>query len=60
MSKRLEVKGHVAAKEMARQEDARALAAGWKAAADLKRENESFAFPRGMARVDWDYARAVA
>jgi hypothetical protein len=59
MSEHLKFEEHVAAKEMARQADARALESGWKSAAELKRENESFAFPVGMARVDWAVARSV-
>jgi len=59
MSEQLEIRDRFAAKENLRQADMRAVEAGVKSAAELKRENESFAFPVSMARVDWDAARGV-
>jgi len=48
-----------AEKAKARRADDRALAAGGKSVAQLKQDNEAFAFPPGKARVDWESARSA-
>lgn len=53
------IRDRLAAKENLRRADMRAVEVGVKSAAELKRENESFAFPVSMARVDWDAARGA-
>ncbi len=48
-----------AEKERARRADDLALRSGTKSAAQLKRENESFAFPKGRARINLKSARSL-
>jgi hypothetical protein len=47
-----------AEKERSRRSDEEALASGAKTSAQLKRDNEAFAFPAGRARIDWESARS--
>ncbi|HWT92760.1 MAG TPA: hypothetical protein VN238_07170 [Solirubrobacteraceae bacterium] len=49
----------VAEKERLRAADVRALHSGEKSLAQLKRENESFAFPPSRARIDLASARSL-
>jgi hypothetical protein len=49
----------LAEKAESRRVDDRALAAGAKSVAQLKRDNESFAFPPSKARIDWGSARSA-
>jgi hypothetical protein len=48
-----------AEKERARRADALALSSGEKSGAQLKRENESFAFPKTRARINLKSARSL-
>lgn len=43
-----------------RRADEEALRSGHKSVAQLKRENETFAFPPDEARVNWQQARSVS
>jgi hypothetical protein len=47
------------AKEASRRSDARALASGRKSAAELRRENESFAALARSARVNFEALRSL-
>ncbi len=49
-----------AEKERARRADVEALRSGEKTEAQLKRENEFFAFPRERMRVNLDSARSLS
>lgn len=49
-----------AEKEASRRADEKALRSGRKSVAQLKRENEAFAFPPSEARVNWQQARSVS
>jgi hypothetical protein len=46
--------------EQARRADEEALRSGRKTHAQLKRENEIFAFPPGRARINLDSARSLS
>jgi hypothetical protein len=47
-------------KERARRADEEALQSGQKAEAQLKRENEAFAFPPSRARINLESARSLS
>ena len=49
-----------AEKEVSRRADEEALRSGRKTVAQLKRENEAFAFSPREARVNWRQARSVS
>lgn len=49
-----------AEKDAARRADEEALRSGRKTVAQLKRENEAFAFSPSEARVNWQQARSVS
>jgi hypothetical protein len=46
-------------KERSRRADEEALRSGRKSEAQLKRENEAFAFPRGSVRIRLDRAKSL-
>ncbi len=48
-----------AAKEQSRRNDELSLRAGEKSPAQMKRDNESFAFPKSRARVNLKSARSL-
>jgi hypothetical protein len=56
----LDPKQRSAEKEAARHADEEALRSGRKSVAQLKRENEAFAFSPSEARVNWKQARSVS
>lgn len=56
----IDPKQRFAEKEAARRADEEALRSGRKSVAQLKRENEAFAFPPSEARVNWQQARSVS
>jgi hypothetical protein len=49
----------LAAKEQGRRNDEQAVRGGVKSPAELKRDNESFAFPKSRAQVNLKSARAL-
>lgn len=49
----------LAEKERARHADAYAIRSGSKSSAQIKRESESFAFPKGRARINLKSARSL-
>lgn len=56
----IDPKQRFAEKEAARRADEEALRSGRKSLAQLKRENEVFAFSPSEARVNWQQARSVS
>lgn len=56
----LDPKQRLVEKEAARRADTEALRSGRKSVAQLKRENEAFAFSPSEARVNWQQARSVS
>jgi hypothetical protein len=56
----LDPKQRFAEKEAARRADEEALRGGRKSVAQLKRENEAFAFSPSEARVNWKQARSAS
>lgn len=56
----IDPKQRFAEKEAARRADEEALRSGRKSVAQLKRENEAFAFSPSEARVNWQQARSVS
>jgi hypothetical protein len=56
----IDPKQRFAEKEAARRADEEALRSGRKSVAQLKRENETFAFSPNDARVNWRQARSVS
>lgn len=56
----IDSKQRFAEKEAARRADEEALRSGRKSVAQLKRENEAFAFSPSEARVNWQQARSVS
>jgi len=48
-----------AEKQQVRSADLRSLRSGAKSSAQLKRESESFAFPKGRARINLKSARSL-
>ena len=59
LAKQLRVEERFSAKEAARRQDAAELDAGVKSPSELKRDNESFAFPVSRARVNLKSAQAL-
>lgn len=56
----IDPKQRFAEKEAVRRADEEALRSGRKSVAQLKRENEAFAFSPSEAQVNWQQARSVS